>query len=236
MARTTGTKKATKKEAEISAPIEATAAVTDEKAAEKTFTADEVQAMLAEMQAQIEELKAQNAAQPVAMLSEMRPEREMVKFRWQAPVSDDNVLEIGPNGRWATITGKERTFSVPKDELGNVLTAQVRNLLDKRWLIVLSGLDEDEMEAIGCDYQHGEIIDKKAFRKLAELGDQTVSIYRDLCPGNREIVAKVMYEDWQAHGGLHISRETVTALKDIDPEQSAFRAILNEMNEREAKR
>lgn len=233
MARTAGTKK---KETAKVTEIESVAAVSEEvnveAATEKIYTAAEVQAMIAELTRQVEELKNQ----PVAVLSETKPEREMIKFRWQAPVSDDNVLEIGPNGRWATITGKERTFSVPKDELGNVLTAQVRNLLDKRWLIVLSGLDEDEMEAIGCDYRRGEIIDKKAFRKLAELGDQTVSIYRDLCPGNREIVAKVMYEDWQAHGGLHISRETVTALKDIDPEQSAFRAILNEMNEREAKR
>ena len=233
MARTAGTKK---KETAKVTEIESVAAVSEEvnveAATEKTYTAAEVQAMIAELTRQVEELKNE----PVAVLSETKHEREMIKLRWQAPVSDDNVLEIGPNGRWATITGKERTFSVPKDELGNVLTAQVRNLLDKRWLIVLSGLDEDEMEAIGCDYRHGEIIDKKAFRKLAELGDQTVSIYRDLCPGNREIVAKVMYEDWQAHGGLHISRETVTALKDIDPEQSAFRAILNEMNEREAKR
>lgn len=233
MARTAGTKKKeTAKVTEAESVATVSEEVKIEAATEKTYTASEVQAMIAELTRQVEELKSQ----PVAVLSETKPDREMIKFRWQAPVSDDNVLEIGPNGRWATITGKERTFSVPKDELGNVLTAQVRNLLDKRWLIVLSGLDEDEMEAIGCDYRHGEIIDKKAFRKLAELGDQTVSIYRDLCPGNREIVAKVMYEDWQAHGGLHISRETVTALKDIDPEQSAFRAILNEMNEREAKR
>lgn len=235
MARTTGTKKATKKEAEISAPVEATAPVTDEKAAEKTFTADEVQAMLAAMQAQIEELKAQNAAQPVAVLSEMRPEREMVKFRWQAPVSDDNVLEIGTNGRWATITGKERTFSVPKDELGNVLNAQVRNLLDMRWLIVLDGLDEDEMEAIGCAYKPGEILDNRAFRRLVDMGNGIVEVYRSLCKGNREIVAKIMYEDWQENAGLHISRETVTALKEIDPDEAAFKAILNEMNEREAR-
>lgn len=228
MARTTSAKKTEEKKEPV---IEQNAPAQD-----KTYSAAEVQAMLASMQAQIEELKAQNAAQPVAVLSEAAPQkRDMIKFRWQAPVSDDNVLEIGPNGRWATITGKERTFSVPKDELGNVLTAQVRNLLDMRWLIVLDGLDEEEMEAIGCKYAPGEILDKKAFSRLVELGGEIVNIYKALCAGNREIVAKVMYEDWQTNGGLHISREIVTALKKIDPSQAAFSEILREMNEREAK-
>lgn len=230
MARTTSAKK-TEEKKEPAEKKEMTAP-----AQEKTYSAAEVQAMLASMQAQIEELKAQNAAQPVAVLSEAGVQkREMIKFRWQAPVSDDNVLEIGPNGRWATITGKERTFSVPKDELGNVLTAQVRNLLDMRWLIVLDGLDEEEMEAIGCKYAPGEILDRKAFSRLVELGGEIVSIYKSLCDGNREIVAKVMYEDWQAHGGRHISRDTVVALKKLDPERAAFSEILREMNEREAK-
>jgi uncharacterized small protein (DUF1192 family) len=228
MARTTSAKKTEEKKEPV---IEQNAPAQD-----KTYSASEVEAMLAAMQAQIEELKAQNAAQPVAVLSEAGVQkREMIKFRWQAPVSDDNVLEIGPNGRWATITGKERTFSVPKDELGNVLTAQVRNLLDMRWLIVLDGLDEEEMEAIGCRYAPGEILDRKAFSRLVELGGEIVSIYKSLCDGNREIVAKVMYEDWQAHGGRHISRDTVVALKKIDPERAAFSEILREMNEREAK-
>lgn len=230
MARTTSAKK-TEENKEPAEKKEMTAP-----AQEKTYSASEVEAMLAAMQAQIEELKAQNAAQPVAVLSEAGVhKREMIKFRWQAPVSDDNVLEIGPNGRWATITGKERTFSVPKDELGNVLTAQVRNLLDMRWLIVLDGLDEEEMEAIGCKYAPGEILDRKAFSRLVELGGEIVSIYKSLCDGNREIVAKVMYEDWQANGGRHISRDTVVALKKLDPERAAFSEILREMNEREAK-
>lgn len=230
MARTTSAKK-TEEKKETAEKKETTAP-----AQEKTYSASEVEAMLAAMQAQIEELKAQNAAQPVAVLSEAGVQkREMIKFRWQAPVSDDNVLEIGPNGRWATITGKERTFSVPKDELGNVLTAQVRNLLDMRWLIVLDGLDEEEMEAIGCKYTPGEILDRKAFSRLVELGGEIVSIYKSLCDGNREIVAKVMYEDWQANGGRHISRDTVVALKKLDPERAAFSEILREMNEREAK-
>lgn len=207
------------------APVEEKPVEQEEK---KTYSADEVQALLAAMQAQIDALKAAavSTAAPAAA-------KERVVFRWQAPVSSDNVLEIGPGGRWATITGPEQTFSVPKEELSVILTAQIRNLLDLRWLIVLSGLDEDELAAIGCNYRDGEVLTRQAFGRLADLGADVVPIYRDLCPGNREIVAKTLYEAWS--DGKPIGRDVITALREIDPEQAAFRAIIEEMNARDAK-
>lgn len=196
----------------------------------KVYTADEVQALLAQMQAQIDALKSASAPSEAKA-----PAKERVTFRWQAPVSADNVLEIGPGGRWATITGPEQTFSVPKEELGNVLTAQVRHLLDLRWLIVLSGLDEDEMEAIGCNYRKGEILDRKAFQNLIGLGMGIVPIYGELCRGNRQIVAKELYEAWTGSRKGSVRRDVVVALKELDPDESAFRTILTEMNELDAK-
>lgn len=195
---------------------------------QKTYSADEVQALLAKMQAQIDALKSAAAPEPAK-------DKERVVFRWQAPVAKDNVLEIGPGGRWATITGPEQTFFVPKDELGNVLTAQIRHLLDLRWLIVLSGLDEDEMEAIGCNYRKGEILDRKAFQNLIGLGMEIVPIYGELCRGNRQIVAKELYEAWTGSRKGSVCRDVIVALKELDPEESAFRTILTEMNELDAK-
>lgn len=206
------------------APVEEKPVEQEEK---KTYSADEVQALLAAMQAQIDALKS---AVPAAAPA---PAKERVVFRWQAPVSSDNVLEIGPGGRWATITGPEQTFSVPKEELSVILTAQIRNLLDLRWLIVLSGLDEDELAAVGCNYRDGEFLTRQAFERIADLGMGVVPIYRDLCPGNREIVAKTLYEAWG--DGKPVGRDVVTALREIDPEQAAFKAIIEEMNARDAK-
>lgn len=219
-----------KKKVEESPAVEATEEIKSEPVAteeKKTYSADEVQALLARMQAQIDALKS--AAAP-----ETAKDKERVVFRWQAPVAKDNVLEIGPGGRFATITGPEQTFSVPKDEMSVILTAQVRHLLDLRWLIVLSGLDAYELEAIGCNYKPGEVLTKQAFHRLVELGDEITEIYAQLCEGNREIVAKVLYEEWTKNRGK-IRRATVNELRRIDPEQTAFRRIIEEMNERDAK-
>lgn len=219
-----------KKKAE-DAPVEEQAAEiavkVEQEKEQKTFSAEEVQALLSAMQAQIDALKAAAAPAPAK-------EKERVTFRWQAPVAKDNVLEIGPGGRFATITGPEQTFSVPKEELSVILTGQIRHLLDLRWLIVLSGLDEYELEAIGCNYQPGEVLTKQAFHRLVDLGEEIVPIYAQLCEGNREIVAKVLYEEWKKNRGK-ISRDTVNELRKIDPEQAAFRRIIEEMNERDAK-
>ena len=198
---------------------------------QKVYTEDEVKQLLAAMSAEISALKQQISAAPKAAPA---PAKEKVMFRWQAPVSQDNVLEIGPGGRWATITGPEQTFSVPKDEIGNILTAQVRNLLDMRWLIVLSGLDEDELEAIGCNYKPGEVLTRQAFSRLIEMGEGIVPIYKDLCAGSRKIVAQFYYEAW-ASGKPGVYRDVVTALKELDPDEAAFKEIIREMNERDAK-
>ncbi len=212
------------------APVEEQAAEiavkVEQEQEQKTYSAEEVQALLAAMQAQIDALK--NAGLAPAK------EKERVTFRWQAPVAKDNVLEIGPGGRFATITGPEQTFSVPKEEMSVILTGQIRHLLDLRWLIVLSGLDEYEMEAIGCNYKPGEVLTKQAFHRLVDLGEEIVPIYAQLCEGNREIVAKVLYEEWKKNRGK-IRRDIVNELRKLDPEQGAFRKIIEEMNEREAK-
>lgn len=206
-------------------------AVPAEETEKKTYTEDEVKALLAAMAEEIGALKKQIAEAPQAAQA---PAKEKVVFRWQAPVSQDNVLEIGQGGRFATITGPEQTFSVPKDELGNILTAQVRGLLNMRWLIVLSGLDEDEMEAIGCNYKPGEVLTKQAFHRLIEMGMGIVPVYRELCAGSRQIVAQFYYEAWR-DGKPGVYRDVVTALKELDPDEAAFREILREMNERDAK-
>lgn len=215
-------------EAPVEEQAEKTAVKVEQEQEKKTYSADEVQALLSAMQAQIDALKA--AAAPPAPAKE----KERVTFRWQAPVANDNVLEIGPGGRFATITGPEQTFSVPKEELSVILTAQIRHLLDLRWLIVLSGLDEYELEAVGCNYKPGEVLTKQAFHRLVELGDEIVPIYASLCEGNREIVAKILYEEWTKNRG-RIRRDTVNELRRLDPEQSAFRKIIEEMNERDAR-
>lgn len=227
------TKRTTKKNAESAA--QETAAPS-----EKTYTEGEVMGLVESLQEQIKALQAQIEAAKAPSVTVAAPEKERVTFRWQAPVADDNVLEIGENARYASVTGKQGMFIVPKEELGRVLTPMVRTFLRDRWLIVLDGLDETERTALGVDYKPGEVLDSTAFMRLIDLGPELLSIYPALCEGNRRVVAKLVYESWHTDGYAHIKRDVVKGLEDFcsahEPEEKTFQIILQEMNAKEAER
>jgi autonomous glycyl radical cofactor GrcA len=69
-----------------------------------------------------------------------------VALRWQSEVAEENVLALGPNGMYGTMTGKTGYASVPKSEWSKFLDESMKGFIRKRMLIVLSGLDEDERE------------------------------------------------------------------------------------------
>lgn len=209
-------------------PAEATPA---EQPKEETYTKAETEAMIAAAVAQA--LAAVQRQQYAAV-----PERERVNLLWQAPVMPENIEEFGPNGRYARITGPTGGFFVPKDEFSLIVDSRVRMYLERRWLIVLSGLTDEERDIYGVAYKPGEYLTKAAFAKLTEQGEKLLEIYPALCPGNRKIVAGAVYEGWR-NGDKHINRglvERLTAMcRDIDPEETTFQTILQEMAEKAAR-
>ncbi len=225
MATTSARKKTAKKEneAEITAQT-AVAADETEKQTEAVYTAAQVQEMIAAAVRQA--LEQTGKAAPA-------PARERVHLLLQAPFADDNVLSFGPNGRFGRIVGATGSIYVPKDEFPQILDGQTRLFLDKRWLIVVSGLDEQERNAYGVNYHAGEYLTREAFDNLLKHGEKLLEIYPELCDGNREIVATRVYEGWKAHNKA-VNRGLVTKLnrlcKKINPSETAFKTILEEMN------
>ena len=197
---------------------------------EETFTKADVERMIAEA---VASAMANMTQQRIASV----PEKERVNLLWQAPVMDENVQEFGPNGSYARITGPTGSFWVPKEGFFLMIDAQTRMFLDRRWLIVLSGLDEDEREIYGVNYKPGEYLTRQAFSKLAEQGDKLLEIYPQLCKGNREIVYSAVYQGWK-EGNKAINRGLVEELaalcRRIDPEETTFQIILQEMAEKAA--
>ena len=63
--------------------------------------------------------------------------------------------------------------------------------------MIVSGLTEEEKQAFNVDYREGEVLDRKAFGRLVELGEEMLEIYPKLCKGHREMVAKRYYEAHQ---------------------------------------
>lgn len=195
--------------------------------------------------AEIEALKKQLAEMQKLMEAAARPQvvqigadTERVQFLWQAEVADDNVVTFGDGGMYGRIVGKTGTFSVPKTDLSRLLDSMNRFFLDKRWLIVVDGLDETEREMLGVNYSEGEILDRKAFARMVELEGEILEIYPKLCASHKEMVAKRYNEAYQA-GNPHVKRDVVVELnrmsKAAGSKDGDFTAIIEAMNEADAK-
>lgn len=242
--QTTGTKKtgtgttkakSTKTAAEKDAEIEALKAELAAARAEAE-EAKKVQVETDVLKKQVQELIARQENMQIPQVIQVAADAPKVSFVWMAPVADDNVTHFGEGGVYAKITGKTGVFSVPKPDLSRLLTTAVQYYLDERWLIVTSGLDEEEREALGVDYKDGEILDKKAFLRLVDMEADLLPLYADLCDGHKEMVAKAYHEAFY-DGSEHVKREVVVALSKMAKEAGRgedFKDIIEAMNAADA--
>lgn len=193
----------------------------------------EQQKMFAEMQ---EMLKQAQSAPKVVQVAQQ--ESEKVHCLFEAEVADDNIFSIGENGRYGRIIGKTGSFFVPKNELSSVMDSAFRSMLENRWIIIISGLTDDEREAFGVDYKEGEYLDKKAFAKMVDMGEEILDIYPKLCKGHQEMVAKRYYEAYLKKNPK-VTREIVVELnklsKQAGSEKGDFIGIIEMMNEADTK-
>lgn len=182
------------------------------------------------MQKQVESLAKPQVVQVMA-------DTEKVHFLWQAEVSDSNVVHFGDGGMYGRIVGKTGSFYVPKSDLSRVLTEVNRLHLKRRWLIIVSGLDDEERAALGVDYKEGELLDKRAFAKMVDLGDEILEIYPALCEGHKKMVAQRYAEAFHKNNP-NVTRERVLALnamsKEAGSEKGDFTPIIEMMNQRDA--
>lgn len=182
------------------------------------------------MQKQMESLAKPQVVQVMA-------DTEKVHFLWQAEVSDSNVVHFGDGGMYGRIVGKTGSFYVPKSDLSRVLTEVNRLHLKRRWLIIVSGLDDEERVALGVDYKEGELLDKRAFAKMVDLGDEILEIYPALCEGHKKMVAQRYAEAFHKNNP-NVTRERVLALnamsKEAGSEKGDFTPIIEMMNQRDA--
>lgn len=233
MAETTAKKPGRKPKTQTEKPVEENTPVTQ--SAPATFTEEQVKAMIAEAVAKATaEAKVQTAPQIV----QLSAETERVHFLWQAEVSDENIFEVGPNGMYGRIIGKTGSFYVPKSDLSRVMDAMFRLLLQKRWIIAVDGLTDEEREAYGVAYNEGELLDKKGFAKMVELGNEMLIIYPKLCKGHREMVAK-RYHEAYANRSQYVTREIVVELnrlsKQLGSKDGDFTDIIESMNDADLK-
>ncbi len=208
-------------------------------AAPITYTAEQVQQMMQEAAAKAVAEALKNIPQQAApQIVQVSTSAEQVHFLWMAPVADDNVVQFGDGGMYGNIVGKTGSFYVPKPDLSRILTEMNRRFMAQRWLLVVSGLTDEEREALGVDYKPGEVLDKRAFAKLVELGDELLNIYPALCEGHK-VMAAQMYADAYRQGSRYVTRERTVKLNALSKrkghEKGDFITIIEDMNEKDTK-
>lgn len=203
------------------------------------YTAEQVQQMMQEAAAKaVAEALKNIPQQTVPQIVQVSTSAEQVHFLWMAPVADDNVVQFGDGGMYGNIVGKTGSFYVPKPDLSRILTEMNRRFMAQRWLLVVSGLTDEEREALGVDYKPGEVLDKRAFAKLVELGDELLNIYPALCEGHK-VMAAQMYADAYRQGSRYVTRERTVKLNALSKrkghEKGDFITIIEDMNEKDTK-
>lgn len=163
---------------------------------------------------------------------------EKVVMRFQAEVADDNVATFGPDGMYGQVTGKTGTVTVPKSEWSRFYNESVRNMIYRRWLIVLSGMDEQERDLYGCNYKPGEILDELAFHKMLDLGRDLIAVFPALCKEHQEMVASRFLTAWMDGDERAMDRDLIVALNELSKgekhKKGMFAPIIEGLNAKDA--
>lgn len=185
----------------------------------------------------VKQLQDQLAAQKPHVVQVMA-DTEKVVMRFQAEVADDNIAVFGPEGMYGQVTGKTGTITVPKSEWSRFYNESVRNMIYRRWLIVLSGMDEQERDLYGCNYKQGEVLDEMAFHKLLDLGRELIAVFPALCEDHKAMVASRFLTAWMDGDSRAMDRELIVALnelsKDENHKKGMFQPIIEGLNARDA--
>ena len=184
---------------------------------EPTFTQAQVEEMIAKATAEAVAKAMANIPQPAPQTTQIIQvaDNEKVVMRFQAELADDNIATFGPNGMYGQVTGKRGTVIVPKSEWSRFYDEQTRHMIDNRWLVVISGMDDDERHRFNCDYKAGEVLDEQAFDKLLDMGDELIDIFTMLCVSHQEMVGRRYLDAWYAQDTRVRDRARVTKLNEL---------------------
>lgn len=184
---------------------------------EPTFTQAQVEEMIAKATAEAVAKAMANIPQPAPQTTQIIQvaDNEKVVMRFQAELADDNIATFGPNGMYGQVTGKRGTVIVPKSEWSRFYDEQTRHMIDNRWLVVISGMDDDERHRFNCDYKAGEVLDEQAFDKLLDMGDDLIDIFPMLCVSHQEMVGRRYLDAWYAQDIRVRDRARVTRLNEL---------------------
>lgn len=222
------TEKATATNDEVEKPEpEAEKAAEKEPQASRTYSAEEVQALI---ESAVQSALSKQQPQVV----QISAETPVVHLMFQDACSPDNYIQFGVEARYGSITGAFQLKTVTKEQfLGDFRDAFVQMLLAERKLIVLDGLTDEERVAYGVDYKDGEFLTEKQFRNMLTNTDALLEAYPKLCDGYKQMVATQITTAFEKKDP-RVTRKLVAALnklskKDGQDSRGDFAHVLEAM-------
>lgn len=137
------------------------------------------------------EAEVQAIIQQLLSKQEKKPEDETVVLYYAGVCSPLNEAEMPGYG----VIRPGQYLEIPKKEFGGkFMSAAARKFIEKRWLLVISGLNEQERRRWNCDYKLGEVLDVNAFDNLLNkpLGELS-ALFSALCVEHKEFVARYIF-------------------------------------------
>lgn len=200
--------------------------------------ADGDKAEIAALRAMIEQLQQQlDQKNQQPSIIQVLGDQEKVVMLFQAEVADDNLAVFGPNGMYGQVTGKTGKVIVPKSEWSRFYNESVRGMINRRWLIVLSGLTDDERQLYDCSYREGELLEAGVFNRLLDIGEGLTEIFPQLCREHQEMVARRFVSAWMDGDARTNNRELIVKLNELskqDGQKGLFTRIIEGMNAQDA--
>lgn len=182
--------------------------------AEQTYTESELMGLVSDLRQQIEALKAQIGGQSAAP-AQTKPE-EVVVLYYVPACSPDNEANLGDYG----VVRPGQYIEIPKKEFGRFMGPQARKFVEKRRLLVLSGLNEEERRRWNCDYRLGETLTENAFDGLLDLSEAKIAdLFRALCPEHKKAVVRFLYskaDEAQRRGELIDNRIDLSKVRTLN--------------------
>lgn len=144
----------------------------------KTYTQEELNAIVAQA---VKKALGDITPAPVATDS-------VVTILFIAEVSKDNQLELPGYGSMRPNSYLE----IPKKEFGGkFMSPLARLLIDKRHLLVVDGLTEDERIRWNCAYKEGEVLSERVFDHMLDYEtDRLCGIVQKLCDEHKRFVCR----------------------------------------------
>ncbi len=203
------TEKATATNDEVEKPEpEAEKADEKEPQASRTYSAEEVQALI---ESAVQSALSKQQPQVV----QISAETPVVHLMFQDACSPDNYIQFGVEARYGSITGAFQLKTVTKEQfLGDFRDAFVQMLLAERKLIVLDGLTDEERVAYGVDYKDGEFLTERQFRNMLTNTDALLEAYPKLCDGYKQMVATQITTAFEKKDP-RVTRKLVAALNKL---------------------